>query len=202
MVSAEQIGQASGLSVGDSFFMFNEQDIINRIKQLQTIEEVAISKKFPGYVKVEVTEFKRVAFQINGEGQQEALLADGSTVPLNGLTVPLDKPILTGWDEDSPLKAELCAVLGSISEPLLSDISEIVPDPSQAYEDKIRIYTKSQFEVSTRIALLDAKLQYLDVLIQEIKDQDLHAGVFTLMEQDRFVPVESEPDSDEKEGSE
>ncbi|WP_010270118.1 cell division protein FtsQ/DivIB [Paenibacillus senegalensis] len=192
MVSAEEIGQVSGITLGDSFFTIKDREVIANIEALQPVREAAIHKKFPGYVQIEVTEHERVAFTINDQGAREALLADGTAVPLEGLAIPLDRPILSGWEAGNPLMIELCSVLGSIAEPLLDDISEIVPDPSQAYEDKIRMYTKSQFEVSTRIALLAEKLQYFNLLVQEIKDQDIHAGVFTLMEQDRFLPVELE----------
>lgn len=202
MVSADEIGQASGLVPGDSFFTIKERDVIARIEELKPVKEVTIHKNFPGYVRIEVTEHERVAFTLNAQGEREALLADGTAVSLEGITVPLDRPILSGWEIGDPLMVELCHVLSRIAQPLLDDISEIVPDASQAYEDKIRMYTKSQFEVSTRVALLEDKMQYFNLLVQEIKDQDIHSGVFTLMEQDRFLPVEMEEQDEENDSSE
>lgn len=200
MISAEEVEQASGLVPGDSFFTIKEREVIANIEQLEPVMEVVIHKNFPGYVRIEITEHQRVAFMMDDQGERQALLADGTAISLQGLSIPLDKPILNGWETGDPLLVELCQVLSDIAEPLMGDISEIVPEPSAAYEDKIRMYTKSQFEVSTRIALLPEKMQYFNLLVQEIKDQEIPAGVFTLMEQDRFLPVEiedSEPENDD-----
>ncbi|WP_213587224.1 cell division protein FtsQ/DivIB [Paenibacillus sp. J2TS4] len=196
MVDSEQIGQASNIRVGDSFFLIDARKSADSIGELRMIESVQITKRFPGQVTITVQEHKRVAFQINAAGEREVLLADGSSHPAKDESIPLDKPIMTGWMDDNPMKAKLCSILADIADPMLADISEIVPDPSAAYEDKIRIYTKSQYEVSTRIEFLQEKLQYLDVMIAEWKEQNIHSGELILMEQDRGIPFEIDSKKD------
>ncbi|WP_222126639.1 cell division protein FtsQ/DivIB [Paenibacillus sp. 32O-W] len=200
MVPSEQIGQASNIQIGDSFFLIDTHRTAELIRSLDMIEEVEITKNFPGEVTIKVKEYKRVAYQINADGEREALLADGSAFPIQDRPIPLDKPILSGWANDNPMKLKLCAVLADIPDPLLADISEIVPEPTAAYEDKIRIYTKSQYEVSTRIQYLQDKLQYLGVLIAEWREQGVLSGELILMEQDRGIPFDNNENSKASKG--
>ncbi|GIP39682.1 hypothetical protein J31TS4_29620 [Paenibacillus sp. J31TS4] len=185
LVSTEQIGQASGIRVGDSFFTMKEDAAAEAIRSLDAIDTVTIDKVFPGQVTITVKEFASVAYQISESGQKEVLLADGTALPLNRSSLPADKPILSGWRADDPLKARLCAVLANIPPALLSDVSEIRPEPSSGFEDKIKLYTKSQFVVYTLVSLLPEKMPYMGVLIKEMQEKNVHSGVLTMIWQDR-----------------
>jgi cell division protein FtsQ len=185
LVSKEQIGQASKIAVGDSYFYVGSSAIEKRVKGLKTIESVKVTKKFPGYVHIEVKEFQRVAFQLAADGSMDALLADGSAVALKGHSLPMDRPIMSNWKKEDPLKKQLCAVLAKIPQSMLSDISEIKPNPSAAYEDKIKIYTRSQFEVNTTVSYLLEKIPYLSSLINDMKEkQNTTAGILSLLDSD------------------
>jgi cell division protein FtsQ len=188
--SEAAIGQASGISIGDSYFYTSSVKIAERVKALKTIDTVKITKKFPGFIHIEVKEFQRVAYQLTNEGDMEAILADGSIVSLKGRSLPIDRPIMSGWKDNDPWKNKLCAVLVQIPEALLSDISEIKPNPSVAYEDKIKIYTRSLFEVNTTIGYLLEKIPYMSSLINETKEkQNSTDGILSLLDSnygDRF----------------
>jgi cell division protein FtsQ len=179
------IGQAAKIAIGDSYFYTTSSTIEKRVKALKTIKSVKVTKKFPGYVNIEVKEFQRVAFQITEDGNTEALLADGSVVSLKGLSLPMDRPIISNWKNNETLKNKLCAVLAQIPEAMLSDISEIKPNPSVAYADKIKIYTRSQFEVNTTVGYLMDKIPYLSSLINDTKEkQNTTAGILSLLDSD------------------
>jgi cell division protein FtsQ len=179
------IGHASGIAIGDSYFYTSSSTIENRVKSLKTIKSAKVTKKFPGFVSIEVKEYQRVAFQIKEDGSLEALLADGSIISLKGLAVPMDRPIISNWKDDDALKNKLCTVLAQIPEALLSDISEIKPNPSVAYEDKIKIYTRSQFEVNTTIGYLLDKIPYLSSMINETKEeQNTTEGILSMLDSD------------------
>ncbi|WNQ14217.1 FtsQ-type POTRA domain-containing protein [Paenibacillus aurantius] len=186
VVSSEQIGQASQAAVGDQFFAVGSSVVEERVKALQTIESVQVTKSFPGKIRIEVKEYPRAAYQLTPEGSIEVLMADGSAYPVKDKGAVIDKPILTNWGSETPERAALCKVLAGINPALLSDISEIKPDPSAAYPDKIKLFTRSQFEVITRIALLGDKIQYLDFMINEFKERNNGAtGILTLLDTDR-----------------
>ncbi|RAV19811.1 cell division protein FtsQ [Paenibacillus contaminans] len=193
LVSSETIGQASAVAVGDQFFAFSSGEVEKRIKKLPMIESVEVTKSFPGHMSIVVKEYPRVAFQFTSDGSVQVLLVDGSStaVPVSG--IPFDKPILSGWSDDDPLKLKLLQTLADIPPAILSDVSEIKPDPSDAYADKIKMYTRSQFEVSTTIGYLPEKLPYLGYMINSLKDQNKTSGVISMFEQVRgeAIPLDT-----------
>jgi cell division protein FtsQ len=185
LVSKEQIGQAAKIAIGDSYFYVSSSKIEKRVKALKTIESVKVTKKFPGFIHIEVKEFQRVAFQLTDDGGMDALMADGSSVSLKGRSLPMDRPIMSNWKNEDPLKKKLILVLAQIPQSMLSDISEIKPNPSAAYEDKIKIYTRSQFEVNTTVSYLLEKIPYLSSLINDMKEkQNTTAGILSLLDSD------------------
>lgn len=193
LVSAEEVIATTGVQVGDNFFTLRTSRVGERLAEHPFIEITQVEKRFPGVLHVKVQEFKRVAFQLAADGTKEVLLADGSALPVAGQAadVPLDMPILSGWLPDNELKAKLCAVLAQVPAQYLSDISEIRPDPSPAYEDKIKIYTRSRYEVYTTIEYLPGNIEYLGFLTNELKERGKDSGVITMLEQIRHTPFES-----------
>jgi cell division protein FtsQ len=198
LITESSIGQAAGIAIGDSYFYTSSAKIEQRVKALKTIESVKVTKKFPGFIHIEVKEFPRVAFQVTKEGDMEALLADGSIVSLKGRSLPMDRPIMSNWQDNDPWKDKLCAVLAQIPEALLSDISEIKPNPSTAYEDKIKIYTRSLFEVNTTVGYLLEKIPYLSSMINETKEkQNSTEGILSLLDSDYGDRFEKDKDPNE-----
>jgi cell division protein FtsQ len=194
LVSEEEIIAASGARTGDNFFTTGTSAVSANVQKHPFIETVEVVKSFPGVLKIHVEEFRRVAFQLAEDGTKEVLLADGSALPVAGqaANVPLDMPILSGWAADNPLKAKLCFALSQVPQQYLSDISEIRPDPSTAYEDRIKIYTRSRYEVLTTIEYLPGNIQYLGFLTNELKERGKDSGVITMLEQIRHAPFEGE----------
>lgn len=198
-MAVETIGQASQIAVGDRFFAVSSRTIETRIASLPMIKTASVKKHFPGIIRITVQEFPKVAFQLGADGKKQAVLADGAVVELPaGSSIPLDMPILTGWTDGDPNKAALCKVLGEIPESALSDISEIKPDPSEPYPDKIKLYTRSQFEVYTTIAYLPEKIDNLPAYIASLQEDHITSGIIKMLEVEYHAPFEpsEEPKSD------
>lgn len=202
LVSSEEIAKEAGVVPGDHFFLVRKDKVKERLQGHSIIESAEVSKHFPGVVNITIKEFRRVGFQLAADGTREVLLADGSAVPIVGQAagVPLDMPILSGWSPDDPLKKKLCAALAQIPARLLSDISEIKPAPSTAYSDKIKLYTRSKFEVYTTVEYLPGNLEYLGYITNELKDQGKTSGVITMLEQIRHAPFEWDKQPESKDG--
>ncbi|NRF91766.1 FtsQ-type POTRA domain-containing protein [Paenibacillus frigoriresistens] len=195
LMASEAIGQASQIAVGDRFFAVSSQAIQQRIAKMPMIKTAVVKKHFPGIIRITVEEFPKVAFQIGADGKKQAVLADGAVVQLTASNIPLDMPILTGWTDGDPNKAALCKVLGEIPESALSDISEIKPDPSEPYPDKIKLYTRSQFEVYTTIAYLPEKIDNLPAYIASLQDDHITSGVIKMLEVEYHAPFEPNEES-------
>jgi len=175
--TAEQIEQALGLKAGDPFFSVTKATLSSRIEELPYVEKAIVDKHFPGYVGVEVIEFPEIAYSLGTGGQIEAILANAANVQL----IPGESlrylPVLSGWEDRAKELDALCKALSQIPAPLLADISQIKPDPTVSYPDRIRMYTRSYFEVVTTIAYLPNKLDYMRAIIYEYEP-----GIITMLE--------------------
>lgn len=189
-LSEEEIGQALVIKPDDQFFSVGTKTLEQRIQELEIIESVKITKTFPGHILIVVNEYSEVAYQITPEGKQEAILANGSEVLVDDQEALFDKPILTGWQTNDPVKIKLSQILATIPQALLDDISEIKPEPSESYPDKIKLYTRSYFEVITTVEYLPDKISYLDEIIAELKQRNIKSGVLTLLLADTHAPFE------------
>lgn len=198
LVTAARIGQAAQVSVGDHYFTTSVSAVEKRIRNLPMIKSATVAKSFPGKLSITVEEHPRVAYQFSADGTLQVLLADGSAIAAAGTNVSVDKPILSGWRDDDPWKLKLCQTLAAIPSAMLSDLSEIKPDPTNAYEDKIKIYTRSQYVVSTTVTYLPDRLPYLGAIVSEMKDKNVNSGQITLLETDRVSPFVS--DANAKDG--
>jgi len=185
-VKTEDVIQAAGIAVGDPFFLNVSSTIEERVKSIKQVEEVKVVKTFPGKISINVQEYKVVAFELASDGDIVALLANGSSANArNDATLLVDKPVLNGWSADDPNKAALTKQLSLISPQELSDMSEIVPIPSNAYPDRIRIYTRTQFEVITAVSVLAEKIEAMNAVIESQEP-----GKITMLLADTYVPFE------------
>jgi len=180
--SKAEIQQAAGVAMGDAYFSISTKSVEERIKTLSTVDKVEVVKSFPGNLSIHVTEYEAVAFEMSPKGELTAILANGTTSAA-GADIVVDKPILSGWTAGDPNKAALSKELSSLPPASLSDFSEIIPSPSKAYPDRIKIYTRTRFEVITAVSLLKEKVAALDAVIETQEP-----GVITMLLADTYVP--------------
>ncbi|MGF7031940.1 cell division protein FtsQ [Paenibacillus mucilaginosus] len=194
LVDPAEILQKAEVKQGDHFFSVSSSDIEERVQTLPMVESAEVTKHFPGRITIQVKEHPKVAYQIGEGGQVEVLLADASILPVKVQGVPLDKPILTGWRPDDPLKTRLCLAMAKLPPSYFADISEIKPAPSNAYPDKIRLYTRTQYEVQTTIGKLPEKIKYLQSYIANLQSDGIKGGVIKMLEADYYTAVDDTPE--------
>jgi len=189
-ISGTQFGNSNdvikyaGVAVGDSYFFSSASKIEQNLLKNNSIQQATVTKKFPGQIKIQVQEYKVVAFELAENGDLMALLASGASLLTSSDRMQImDKPILTGWQSDDLNKKELVKQLSTIDSALLSDISEISPIPSQAFPDRILIYTRTKFEIITAISLFSEKVVTMNGVIETQSP-----GRLTLLLADTFVP--------------
>ncbi|WP_438433416.1 cell division protein FtsQ/DivIB [Gorillibacterium sp. sgz500922] len=187
LADAGQLGQASGVKVGDSFFLVKTADVKAGIAKVSAVQAAKVTKTFPGILSIQVQEYPRAAYWLGDDGKPQVVLSDGTAHPLKNQGFPSDRPILTGWKTGSAEWKELARTLAAIPEEQLSDVSEIKPFPN-VFPDRIKLYTRSRFEVVTRISLLKEKLPQLAYYTSEFKRKNGTTGILTLLEQDRGIP--------------
>jgi cell division protein FtsQ len=188
----EELLAHSGIEVGGQFFASSAHSVQESLKELKTVQEATVVKKFPGVVNITVEEFPAVAYELDQQGSLEAILSSGAAVRVNETGIAVEKPILTNWEADDPYKAKLCQALAVIPNELTSDISEILPSPTLSFPDRIKLYTRSHFEVITAISLLKDKVEYLNQVIETEQP-----GLIKMLEADTYVPFVGENEDKE-----
>ena len=185
-LSEAEVLQALDVKTGDSFFFPKISELKARVSKLEPLESVSISKKFPGVLRVTVSEFPEVAVQLSEDGKVFSVLANGLILSLREGKLP-DKPILSGWEPKDPNLIALCRILSELEPYMLSDLSEIHPDPSTAYPDRITMFTRSRFEVVTTVSKLSDKISYLSDIVQ-----NREPGKVIMLEADTYLPYSAE----------
>lgn len=186
MAAKEQLSEASGLKSGSPYFFMSEEKIKEAIiSSYPFIQSVQMEKHFPGKVTVYVKEYETVAYELKSDGQVEACLENGSVVLLKQeKQLVLEKPLLTNWSDPNgdAVKKQLSTSLAAIPEGLLADISEIKYDPSDSFNDRIKIYTRSGFEVITTVSMLPDKIAYLSGIVETQEP-----GRITMLQADSYI---------------
>lgn len=185
-LSKDEVIKQLDVAAGDSFFFPSIGKLKGRLSELKPVQSMKIIKNFPGVLRVDVIEYPQVAIQLGADGKVSAVLANGYLMPIpEGKS--LDKPILSDWKADDPNLAALCKALSGLPSYLLTDMSEIRPDPSTAYPNRIKLFTRSRFEVVTTIDLLPEKISYLSDIVQ-----NREPGKIIMLEADSYLPYSAE----------
>ncbi|MNW25307.1 Cell division protein DivIB [compost metagenome] len=179
----DKLLEQSGLEIGGQFFGASKEEIIGRMKQIHSIQTVMVDKHFPGKISIQIKEYPTVAYEVNADGELRAILSNGTSVEVSSSGIAVEKPILTQWKSDDPIKVKLSQALANIPSEWTADISEILPDPTPSFPDRIRMYTRSQFEVLTAVSLLEKKISYLNQVIETEEP-----GMITMFQADTYVP--------------
>lgn len=189
--SREQVLETLGIVPGDSFFVPGDAKLARNVKTLAPVKEARVIKKFPGTVEVRITEYREVAAEIGTNGDIRVVLENGLALPVEHGTMP-DRPILTGWRPDDPVRLSLCATLAVLPDALLADLSEIKPDPSASYPDRIKLFTRSRFEVVTTVLKLPDKIPYIREIVE-----NREPGKIMMLEADTYLPYSAQISSEE-----
>lgn len=182
----DEVLKALEVSPGDSFFIPGSGKLKKRVMSLKPIETVIIVKKFPGVLRVQVKEYPQVAVQLAADGKLFTVLSNGLNLPITDGNLP-DKPILSGWNPEDPNLSALCLVLSGLPNHLLKDLSEIHPDPSISYPNRIKLFTRSRFEVITTVERLKDRISYLSDIVQ-----NREPGKIIMLEADTYLPYSAE----------
>ena len=198
LLTKEQIIEAAGIDVGDHFFAVSGGEIDERVGRLGAAEQVHTTKRFPGQVVIAVKEYPVVALELTKDGAIAGLLTNATAVPYGNVEHAASRPILAGW-EDADMKRRLTETLASIPPEQLLDVSEIRPSPTVPYPDRIVLYTRSRYEVLTRISYLAEKIEYLDDYVYVLKSDGRTTGRIVLLETNYAESFEAEPNAAESE---
>lgn len=181
MVTEEELLQLARLNEGSSYFHWDGKEAEERIAALPEVQEVAVSKTFPGTVVIEVKESERVAFWMDGSDAYP-VLANGKVLTDRSWSDSLDKPLLRGWKKGSGIDPAFARGLADLPKRIQMDLSEIRPGNDPVYPDLVQVYTRNNHTVRVRMKDFAEKIPYYSMF------RDRPPGTLNLLESTWFDP--------------
>jgi cell division protein FtsQ len=194
-VDRADIEAALDVRLEDQFFLVSAKAIEDDVEQVEGIRSVLVDKTFPGKITIRIAEYPAVAWEYNEDGSESVVLSNGLSLPQRERAIPPNLPILSGWDASDPVRVRLAAVLAKIDPHHLADVSEILPFPSASYPDRVKIYTRSKYEVITAVQYMEEMLPALDNVILDLKQAGDGPGTLTMLEAISYSPFGEENES-------
>ncbi|MFV8827059.1 cell division protein FtsQ/DivIB [Alkalihalobacterium sp. APHAB7] len=164
---AETIVKASKLNSGTSLWKLNQEEVKERIINLDEIEKANLSRKFPNTIEIHVVEYQRVAYMFQ-EGKYYPILSTGvflDELPPNEM--PVDAPILKDW-ESGPVAQELAAEITKLSDGLFNRISEIYYTPTETDPLRVIVYMNDGYEVHSTVRNFSERIAPYPSIVKEI----------------------------------
>jgi cell division protein FtsQ len=179
--SEKDLVKQSGLKQGMSFFGWSSHDVEMRLRSIQAVRSVKVSKHFPGTVHIHVTEFPQVAWWDAGR-MRFPVLANGAV--LHWFHAPATRehhPVLVGWRDDRAA-ATLAKALAGLSPDIHQDIISVKPVEHPTYSDLVGVVTREGHFVKVRVSDFREKM----ALYPSFRDQP--RGTLYLMDTTWFIP--------------
>ncbi|MFM1650506.1 cell division protein FtsQ/DivIB [Brevibacillus sp. B_LB10_24] len=202
LYTKEEITAASGLAPGMQFFNVWQKDVQENLKQLAGVKSITVSRKFPGVIRLDVIEYKRVAFLVDAKGDFLPLLENGVHLDDNKMKANvIDDPLVRNWTSPE-LLPELSAALAKLPVSIRNEISEIALTPTPYDKQRLTLYMRDGNEVRTVIYQLAERMAYYPAIASDIPEGK--KGVINMLEATWFseyaAPKETEGSGDQQQG--
>jgi len=162
--------EQSGLRVESSLWDFKTSDVEQLLAKNEWIKSVDVKRKFLNDVEITIDEWKKVAY-ISKDGDFYPMLENGVVFSETDEVVPIDAPIFLKFDDES-LRKKLLKQLAGLKPEVLSLISQINSNPSEADPYAITLFMNDGYEVRADANTLAEKLNYYPSIIAQIEHQE------------------------------
>ena len=181
LFSEDKYLEQTSLNIGDSMWGFKEKDIENALEKNEWVKSVQVKRKWLSSVHIKVQEFKQVGY-VENEHTLQIILENGQTVVPEEEIMPVDGPIIAGFD-DEKIRIRLLKELKKMKNEVLLTISQInyVPKENDVYS--IQVYMNDGNEVQALIPSFANKMNYYPSIVSQLNpDQkgiiDMEVGSF------------------------
>jgi cell division protein FtsQ len=193
--SEKDLVKQSGLKPGMSFFGWSSDDVEMRLRSIQAVRSVKVSKDFPGTVHIRVTEYPQVAWWNAGQTRLPVLSNGAILYRFHTPATGEDYPVLTGWHDERAV-ATLAKALGGLSPDIHRDIIRVKPAEHPIYSDLVSVVTREGHLVKVRVSDFREKMALYPAF------RDHPRGTLYLMDTTWFIPSypKANRSTDEKKG--
>lgn len=162
--------EQSTLQAEDSLWGFKIAEIESKIAENEWVKSVTVKRKFLNDVEIIIDEWQKVAY-ISKDNEFYPMLENGVIFNETNEIVPIDAPIFLKFDDES-LRKKLLKQLAQLEPAVLSLISQINANPTEADPYAITLFMNDGYEVRADINTLAEKLNYYPSIIAQIENVD------------------------------
>ncbi|MEK3764895.1 cell division protein FtsQ/DivIB [Solibacillus sp. FSL K6-4121] len=163
--------EQTNLNIDDSLWGFKIPDVQQKIAQHEWVKSVEVRRKFLNEVEITVEEWQKVAY-ISKDGEFYPMLDNGVVFNEPNAIVPIDAPIFLKFEDES-LRKKLLKELAKLKPEVLSLISQINANPSEADPYSITLYMNDGYEVRADANTLAEKLNYYPSIVAQIENEEV-----------------------------
>ncbi len=187
-LTEEEIAEASGVAIGDSFWSTDTDKMIEDIKDQLEIKNVSIDKKFPTSLIIKVEEYQHIAY-VSKDQLFIPILENGASSTTVADELSSHAPILFGFSSQEILE-KMATELAKLPVEVQQSISEVYSTPTDTDQNHINVYMNDGFEVSAVIDTFAEKMAYYPSIVSEL-DPDVK-GIIDLEVGSFFKPYETD----------
>ncbi|WP_274309376.1 cell division protein FtsQ/DivIB [Solibacillus daqui] len=162
--------QQSSLQIDDSLWGFKTSEVEQTIAENEWIKSVHVKRKFLNDVEITIDEWKKVAY-ISKDGEFYPMLENGVIFNDANEVTPIDAPIFWGI-EDEALRKKLLKQLVMLKPEVLSLISQINSNSTDADPYAVTLFMNDGYEVRADANTLGEKLNYYPSIIAQIEQEE------------------------------
>lgn len=181
LLSDEQYIEQSTLQLGESMWGFRENKVTEMIEQNDWVESAKVKRTWLTGVEIQIKEYKKVGYEENGEGLH-IILENGKTIEPEGQVVPIDGPILSGFNKEK-IRVRLIKELKNLDSEVLLTISQINYKPTENDPYSIQVFMNDGNEVQAIIPSFSEKMNFYPSIVSQLEPDvkgiiDLEVGSF------------------------
>lgn len=178
LVSESEIKKQSGLSEDTNIWTINQVEIEQNLKNnYLIIESVAVNRKLPWTVEIEVEEYDRVGY-VKDEFYYPVLGTGEILEQLKQNRYYGDAPLLAGFTEDEYLH-RMASELENLPKSIFNLISEIHWNPTDKNEHKIIVYMNDGYIIDSTIRNFSENITVYPSIVSQLDPDEkgiIHLG--------------------------
>lgn len=161
--------EQSNLKIDDSLWGFKISEVEQAIAQHEWVKSVNVERKFLNEVQITIEEWQKVAY-ISQDGEFYPMLDNGIVFKESNEIVPIDAPIFRDFENET-LRKKLLKELANLKPEVLSLISQINANPTEADPYSVTLFMNDGYEVRADANTLAEKLNYYPSIIAQIESE-------------------------------
>ncbi|MGN7477239.1 cell division protein FtsQ/DivIB [Solibacillus silvestris] len=162
--------EQSNLNIDDSLWGFKISEVEQAIAQHEWVKSVHVQRKFLNHVQITIDEWQKVAY-ISKDGEFYPMLDNGAIFNESNAIVPIDAPIFLKFENEA-IRKKLLKELAQLKPEVLSLISQINANPTEADPYSITLFMNDGYEVRADANTLAEKLNYYPSIVAQIENEE------------------------------